>query len=211
VRLLRAHKFFQQENKARITLAMQLARMGHMAEALAELRIIENVEGLPITDRHMIWNNRCATEMLQGKWEKEQGFLLKRAQLTCALDFDRIVVGNNLAVWYAHREDFSAAQQQFAEISPFVDAENDSRLRCAVFFNQARLAQLTSDASAESEWRHILRMEIQRVDDGYRNYWLARETDTNPVPQHFRFMLSRPFHYLFLAHWSFPIRSDIEP
>jgi hypothetical protein len=210
VRLLHDHELLDQENKARITLAMQLARTGRTTEALAELRLIEEVEGLPITDRHMIWNNRCATEMLRGAWGNEQGFLLKRAQLTCALDFDRIVIGNNLALWHAHRGEIDAAYRQFAEIAPLVDAENDSRIRCALFFNQVQLARWASDKSGEVEWLSNLRAEAHKVDDAYRDYWRTRSTGIGAVPEQFDFLLSRPFHYLFLAHWSFPIRSDIE-
>jgi hypothetical protein len=210
VGILHGHRLFQQENKARITLAMQLARTGRTDQALAELRIVEKTEGLPITDRHMIWNNICATEMLRGNWETEQGFLLRRAHLICAANFDRMVVGNNIAVWYAHRGDFNNAQRQFAELATLVDAERDPRLRCALFFNQAQLARLVSDAGGEFEWRSHLRREAQRVDGSYRAYWRARSSANNAVEECFRFMLSRPFHYVFLAHWSFPIRSDIE-
>jgi len=210
VRLLHEHGLSNQENKARITLAMQFARTGHTDEALAELRTVEQRDRLPITDRHMVWNNRCATEMMRGNWQPEQGFLLRRATLTCAIDFDRIVVGNNLALWHAHRGELAAAQRQFVEIAPMVQAENDARILCSVFFNQAQVAQLAGDEASEAEWRGKLRREARKVDGGYRGYWLARCEGGTSENEEFAFLLSRPFHYLFLAHWSFPLRSDIE-
>jgi hypothetical protein len=119
-------------------------------------------------------------------------------------------VGNNLALWHAHRGDLKAAWRQFAEIGPLVQAENDVRIRCAVYFNQAQVSGLAGDKINEGEWRRKLRAEAPKMDGGYKDYWRIRSEGSKEKPAEFRFLLRRPFHYLFLAHWSFPLRSDLE-
>ncbi len=210
VRILTALGLESQVNKARITLAMQMARLGQTDAALSELSAVEEHDGLPISDRHMIWNNRCAVEMMRRNWGAKQGFILERARLVCALDFDRIVIGNNLALWHAHNRRFADALRCFAEICPLLQVEDDARVRCALLFNQAEVAKLGGDDQTASAWISKLRSETRRVDGSYRGYWEARLQRGFEAQPEFSFLLSLPFHYTFLAHWSFPLREDIE-
>jgi len=210
VHILISHRLPSEENKARISLAIQFARLGNLSQALEELQNVERIEELPITDRHMVWNNRCATEMLKGDFSERQAFLLRRARLTCAINFDHIVIGNNMGLWHANRGDLSSARRCFEEIELLVNEEDDPRIRCALFFNQMEIARTARRISEESEYRSKLREEVTRVDAGYRAYWQARASDGKLNNESFTFLLKQRFHYLFLAHWGFPLRHVFE-
>ncbi|HZQ20431.1 MAG TPA: hypothetical protein VFA90_17185 [Terriglobales bacterium] len=200
----------EEERQARITLAMQLARLGHTKEALAELRALTKRQEIRISDGHILWNDIAVVEMMEGRMGEKQRHLLERSRLTGALDFDRIVTNTNLALWHAHHGDIVEATRLFASIEPLVEAETDSHLRSAVFFNRSAILARAGRAAESITWREKLCAEANLHDAGYKSYWLVRAGSLMCAEEQFAFLLKLPFHYLFLTHWSVPLRLHFE-
>ena len=189
---------------------MQLARLGHTTNALSELRSLLRRQHARISDSHILWNDIAVIEMMEGRFGDKQRGLLERSRLTGALSFDQIVTVTNLAIWHAYKGRMDEAQRLFQSIESLVASETDAHLRCAVFFNRSAALSRSGHIAEAAMWRDKLRAELKVHDAGYRRYWEARAGIGICEERQFQFLLTLPFHYVFLVHWSFPLRVHFE-
>jgi tetratricopeptide (TPR) repeat protein len=200
----------EEERQAKVTLAMQLARLGQTKEALSELRSLLKRQEVRISDSHILWNDIAVVEMMEGRFKEKQRNLLERSRLTGALDFDRIVTVTNLALWHANDGQIDEALRLFSSIESLVESETDAHLRCAVFFNRGAVLSRSGHSAEAAMWKNRLRAELKDHDAGYQAYWQTRAGAGTCEEKQFKFLLTLPFHYLFLVHWSFPLRVHFE-
>lgn len=188
-----------------LTLASHLARMGEAAGAKEAIETARTLLALTTRDQHILLNNEAAVNLLSDTPSPDQcSEWLVRGIPLAGDDYSALVLYTNLAVAavLSGRHDIAneaserslriLAAPKFAERNVFWGAIFNLR------FVDSQLAlrrgdeldRLTSDLPP-----HALQDE----------YWQYRFKRSDSVSERFSVMLSKPYHPLFLSHWTLDV------
>lgn len=186
---------------SKLTLCVQLARLGYVDNSMKLLRKIENSILRLTLEKHVIYNNKAAIAMLG----KEQDFSiiaeLKKAYITAITSFDKIVILNNQLCYMILQnvdEDFSSISKETIKL---LENEPDIRLHCRTYINIALF------------YKHVLKNQTLYIT----NIEKAKEfhikgdfigdhfiNNSNP-PQDVYFISNQKCYISFITYWHFPI------
>jgi len=188
-----------------LTLASHIAREGDTKGALAAVENAKSLLTSTARDQHILLNNEAAVNLLS--WSPNPSDCcdkLARGIPCSGDDYSDLVLYTNLSVSavLAHRVDLaSEAIERALKIvrSPrFADRDvfwgvsfNLKYVNAAMALGrQVELAELFDDLKPHS---------LQN------DYWQHRRGQTSSAPDRFRYMLSKPYHPMFLSHWTIDV------
>lgn len=188
-----------------LTLASHLARMGDTAGAVESIETARSLLTLTTRDQHILLNNEAAVNLLSDTPIPMQCCEWLIRGIPCAGDdYSALVLYTNLAVAAAlsGRDDIAneatgrslriLAAPKFAERNIFWGAVFNLRFVDGLLALGRRIE--LDRLSAELQ-PHVLQDE----------YWQYRFERTESAPERFSVMLSKPYHPLFLSHWTLDV------
>jgi hypothetical protein len=188
-----------------LTLASHIAREGDAAGALTAVENAKNLLTSTARDQHILLNNEAAVNLLSESPNSSDCCDKLARGIPCSGDdYSDLVLYTNLAVSavLAHRADLAseaveralriASSPRFADRDVFWGVSFNLQYVDAAMElgRQAELAELFDDLKP-----HSLQHE----------YWQHRCGLTPSAPDRFRHMLSKPYHPMFLSHWTIDV------
>ncbi len=188
-----------------LTLASHLARMGDATGASEAIETARSLLALTTRDQHILLNNEAAANLLSGTPSPAQCCEWLVRGVPCAGDdYSALVLYTNLAVAAAlsGRRDVAneaserslriLAAPKFAERNVFWGAVFNLGFVDGLLAlgRRAELDRLSAELQP-----HVLQDE----------YWQYRFKRSESVPERFSVMLSKPYHPLFLSHWTLDV------
>lgn len=188
-----------------LTLASHLARMGDVAGAKESIETARSLLALTTRDQHILLNNEAAVNLLSSTPSPEQCCeWLVRGVPFAGDDYSALVLYTNLAVAAALLKRLDIANEatdrslrilvmpKFAERNVFWGAIFNLRF----VDNQLALGRGNELDSLLTELQpHVLQDE----------YWQYRFKRSDSISERFSVMLSKPYHPLFLSHWTLDV------
>lgn len=188
-----------------LTLASHLARMGNVAGACDSIETARSLLTLTTRDQHILLNNEAAVNLLSGTPSPAQCCEWLVRGVPCAGDdYSALVLYTNLAVAAAlsGRHDVASeasersmrilAAPKFAERNVFWGA----------IFNLGFVDGLLALGRRAELDRLSAELEPHVLQD---EYWQYRFKRSESVSERFSVMLSKPYHPLFLSHWTLDV------
>ncbi len=192
------------EGHSRITLAMLLAKIHQLDEAVGELHISrEHLLGDTLRERHYILNNLGAIELLRGNPVEAKEYL-KDALLTAPEIYDRLNIAANLSIAYslteAEQSDWVLAM--IDELSP---QEIDADLLCNVYHSASILEEARNHPHRAATYLDgAKKMFAAMPGTPNSEIWLAllKGEEQSDVAKRYREIGYKPG---FLAYWHFDL------
>lgn len=188
-----------------LTIAGHLARQGDDAGAAASLARARDQLALLPRDQHMLLNNEVAVNLLSSTPDPASCCdKLVRAIPGSGDDYSDLVLYTNLAVCAmgAGRNDVAAESTgralRIAASPNFADRD--------VFWGVSFNLRLVNEGLALGHDSELDRLVGQlRPHSLQSEYWQHRYGMTASSPARFQHMLSKPFHPMFLSHWTIDV------
>lgn len=184
--------------------AMFLARMGDVPRAQKMIADAQHILANQVRDQHLILNNLAAVELLNSSPNHiECASLLIKALRSSRDDYSELTIVTNLALahWGAGgmRPALDCVERMLKILERHDFADQD--VYWPVCFNAA---QILSGAGMLERSAAALRFprERGRPLSVNRAYWLYRYGESIELPDAYRFLASRPYHPLYLSHWT---------
>lgn len=188
-----------------LTLASHIARTGDTNGATQSIATARSLLALTARDQHIIFNNDAAVNLLSDEPSASQCCeLLIRAVPCAGDDYSALVLYTNLSIAAAlasHRDLAGEAIERalrIAEKPKFAERN----VFWGVVFNLRYVDSLLGfdhnpqlDALTELLHPHALQNE----------YWQYRFQYAESVPARFKAMLAKPYHPMFLSHWTLDV------
>lgn len=206
----RSISFFERKGEplfaaqAKLTLAVQNARLGNLEESE---RILDSIAPIIISEsfeKHIIYINRAAVRLLGLKADDVTDSLLNKALLTVTTVFDRISVLNCMLCSIIIR---SGTIDEFERICKMIEKElilePDQRIRKKVYTN---IYLYHRDVSKNHEKAHYWKAKALEIKAQDKRQMLEYIILTNSRPREdLRFLASKNFCVSFITYWHFSI------
>lgn len=181
-----------------ISLVQQLGYTEVLDEAETFLVEAEEAGRRVWLQQPMLLANRAVLSMYRGQVERESLQLLQQALVLSYDQLDRILIHNNILIWYvlanSIQQATSIARVLYEQIN---DVSIDTEIRRIVLYNLEqfeRIQENTDAADALYEKWSTLRSGI---DETYWAYRRDRHAPALTAPRRYRMI----FHPVYLAHW----------
>lgn len=186
-----------EHGKVCLTLSMQYGRIGELN--LAKQFINKAYEGLSHRniDQCMLLNNHAVINMLNDDLSGCKRLLINAKQLAMSR-FNRIIISYNLLNLFASLKDTEALEIYIPFLLELLENqlnEKNLSLDRSVYYNLSVIYRriLNNPVLAAKYLKKAMSLSIEHTQ-----YWQDRFTNNVGGD----FMLSKPFHYGFLSHWS---------
>ena len=187
-----------QEAHSRIELVVALAHENKLDEADAELDMAEKLLDGQISERHTILSNRASISMMRGATSQSTLDNLRQAFLTARNGFDKTAIRNNMLIALTTLNIPAAAVAAKEAVESCERGGFTSReLVCITYHNAAVYHRHAGNQEAFEQALIIL----TAVRNELKPAWLpelSSPNDTNKM----KLIGGRPFHPVFLAHWT---------
>lgn len=203
--ILEKNKEIEQANKSRISLSVQLSRIGKMEEALDILNKLEESEYLPLLDRHMILNNRSAIQMMQGYLEDVDKLLFSALKLS-PTKFAENVIMLNICIYKAKIGDVISANKMLIKHLNSIEYSTDPRILCAYYDALYNFSIMLNKIHLCNDFLLKIEKNLAYIDFGLHAYWSNRLSSHKKELHNNSFLNCRNFHCPLLVFWSFPLK-----
>lgn len=186
---------------SKLTLCVQLARLGYVDNSMKLLSTIENSILCLTLEKHVIYNNKAAIAMLR----KEKDFSiiaeLKKAYITAITNFDKIVILNNQLCYMILQnvdEDFTSVSNEAIKL---LENEPDIRLHRRTYINIALFYKYVLDNQILYISNIEKAKEFQIKGDLIGDHFI----NNSEPPQEVYFISNQKCYISFITYWHFPI------
>ncbi|HKO57739.1 MAG TPA: hypothetical protein VJ276_17865 [Thermoanaerobaculia bacterium] len=186
---------------SRISISMQLTRLGRLDEALRELEAAEAALVGRSLERHITLNNRGIIRLYTGNPSDSASELFVRALETATSSFDRIAVLNNLLAAKSIGNDLGYAEAVAGELVTFLPTQPDEVLHCITYFNIASHYERTGNAAAHQRYLE----KARGCSNDMPSLWNHRLYGEPVLDPDAEFVAAFPFDLVLLSYWHFPI------
>lgn len=186
---------------SKLTLCVQLARLGYVDNSMKLLSTIEKSVLCLTLEKHVIYNNKAAIAMLR----KEKDFSiiaeLRKAYITAITSFDKIVILNNQLCYMILQnvdEDFTSVSN---EAKKLLEKEPDIRLHRRTYINIALFYKYVLDNQILYISNIEKAKEFQIKGDLIGDHFI----NNSKPPQEVYFISNQKCYISFITYWHFPI------
>lgn len=196
--------FHRSKAYSQLPAAMFLARMGEIPRAQRMVADAQQILTNEVRDQHLILNNSAAVELLSvsPRYPECISQLIK-ALRSSRDDYSELTIVTNLAIAHWGAGDMSPALDCVERMLKILERHDfaDQDVYWPVCFNAA---QILTEAGMIERSEAVLRFprERGRPLSVNRLYWLFRYGESSELPDAYRFLASRPYHPLYLSHWT---------
>jgi len=189
--------------QSKLTLAVQLARLGMCQEAAFILEEITDILLRETFEKHIVYANHAAIRLLQGITDAETMRLLDKALLTVTTVFDRVVVLNNMLCAAIISKTTSAETESLLNrLITEVQDEPDIKLKRKVYTNVFLYYLMKGDTDNAEYWKEAAvhvpsTSKVPTLED---TFLMGTQLDEN-----FSFLSSQPCCIFFITYWHFDI------
>lgn len=184
-----------------LTLCVQLARLGYVDNSMKLLSTIEDSVLNLTLEKHVIYNNKAAIEMLSK--EKDISIIaeLKKAYITAVTSFDKIVILNNQICFMIIQnvdENFSSISNEtikLLENEPDVRLHRRTYINIALFYKYVLKNQTLYMSNINKAKEFELKGDL--IGDHFIN--------NSEPPQEVYFIANQKCYISFITYWHFPI------
>lgn len=205
IHILEKKKEIEQANKSRISLSVQLSRIGKMEEALDILNKLEESEYLPLLDRHMVLNNRSAIQMMQGYLEDVDKLLFSALKLS-PTKFAENVIMLNICIYKSKIGDVIGANNMLIKHLNSIEYCTDPRILCAYYDALYNFSIMLNKKHLCNDFLLKIEKNLAYIDSGLYAYWSNRLSSHKKELRNNLFLNCRNFHCPLLVFWSFPLK-----
>lgn len=194
-------------NYTRLTLVIQQARLGIFENVQDQLEQIKEALIGTTFERHIIFLNEAAVQLLQDNIDGKTYMLLEKALATVTTTFDRIIVFNDILCYYIAT---GVPQEQFNQLKQKLDKclslEPDKKVTKKAYTNYALYYKyVINDDSKYNYWKKEA-LSQPGLGSTIENCVL---NETKPKPD-YKFLASKQFCVSFITYWHFPIPEVLE-
>jgi len=183
--------------------AIALARFGQIDDARELLAAAGEVLGRQVHDRHLVMNNAIAVELLSDEPDSTLcESVLGRALPLARDDFSELTILSNLSLALLAKKDATAAGE-IADKCRLLLREHDfadKEIYWPVSFNMSVVYEALGDDAKREAALAFPRDEGAPLSDN-DDYWRFRFGSDETEPSGQEFLLSRPWHPVYLSHW----------
>ena len=188
-----------------LTLASHIARTGDVQTSLDCIERSRELLASTARDQHLLANNQAAVHLLAGAVDAPACCdMLIRVIAGSGDDYSDIVLYTNLglAATLANRKDLARDAVDRALRIAKSPAFADRDVFWGVSFN-LRYIDRTLDLGRREEIDTLF--DQLRPHSLQNEYWQYRSGRAASAPERFNFMLSKPYHPMFLSHWTLDV------
>lgn len=190
-----------EEARTRVSITLQLSKMGKHQEALAELDTAERLMKELPSEEHCILNNRAAIAIYMGSEPESAIALLRSARRTATDMFSRLIISMNSLILFTISERYRAATEMVAVIERILADRDpqDLEIRRIAHYNLYLYYSLrNSKAVAAKNLRAAQQIDI----NFWSQEWNDRLYSDNFVNSSYHHEVPAQFEPTFLCYWT---------
>ncbi len=186
---------------SKISLSMQLARLGQLDKALSELNEAETLLSENTLVLHIILNNKAVIKMYQGITDAGVEEILNSARLTAITNFDKIIVYSNLLILNTLNTNKQSVEDIVEILLQLVEEQPDKNIVRFCYYNISFSYTMSKENVLANQFLNKARGILEIVE----NYWDHRINNATLTDKAYSFVCSFPFELGFISYWHFDI------
>ena len=187
---------------SKLTYAVQLARLGFLEESTKILNAIKQILLESTFEKHIVYVNQAAIELLRGTADEKTLLLLEKSFLSVTTSFDKVVVLNNKLCWYIlNNVDECLFLSLKAQIDTLLLSEPDLRLHRRTYINYSKYYKNVKNNIIKSNMWLKKAQEIYSNNDELGNVYIF---GINKNPE-LTFLSKQDFYVSFITFWHFDL------
>ena len=182
--------------KSQVALSFLYAVTGRIEEAILESNKAEKIIVNDFSNRHIFYTNKAAILLLHGDTGKEIFSMLKIAEESAIVTFDKLAIYNNILVYALETKDFKIAELYANKISSIIAVEPDKHILSLLFYNMHLYYKKTGNNPLSREYYskcYSLKNHCESLN--------ARLTKTK-LEGSSQILISKSWHVCFLDYWN---------
>lgn len=201
----KAQENFKDAACSELTYAVQLSRLGRLTEADEHLKNIKTILLNSTFEKHIVYVNQSAIELLKGNASDDILLLLEKSLLSATTNFDKVVILNNKLCWFIVN---SVEERLFIDLKAQIDKllvnEPDLRLHRRIFINYSKYYQhVLCDSTVSNAWLKKAK-EIPSNNDELGDTYISGTCKNLELS----FLAKQKFYISFITYWHFDIPID---
>jgi hypothetical protein len=200
-----ARRLFSSAAYTELTLASHLARDGNSVCAKAAVENANRLLSATARDQHILLNNEVAVNLLSHSPDPSNCCDKLARGISCSGDdYSDLVLYTNISISavLAHRADLALESVERAIRIVKSPRFADRDVFWGVSFN-LRYVNVAMGLGLQAELDQLFGSLKQHSLQN--DYWQYRCGVTSSAPERFRHMLSKPYHPMFLSHWTIDV------
>ncbi len=207
--ILKSIKFFDKDDLERsnsqVTLSILYIRSGRLTEAKNLLESAKIYLSSRITEKHVINNNLAVINLYNNDINEETEQLLLDALITGIGSFNRIVILNNLLIYYCKINNQNQATICVEKISNLIKKEADKALHRTCYYNIAYFYKSFENEQLATSFLNKAILEHQAIVNETTLFWNDKLGISNTYNGFFNFLIKNNYYLPTISNWGIPV------
>ena len=195
------HSLIEQVAKSQVALSFLYAVTGRTEDAITESNKAEKIIVKNFSNRHIFYTNKAAILLLHGDTGEEILTMLKIAEESAIVTFEKLSIYNNILVYAMETKDISIAELYVKKILSIISIEPDKHILSLLYFNLYEYYKRTNNEIYKEYYKkcYSLKNHCESLN--------ARLTHTELIGSS-QILISKPWHVCFLDFWNIDYCED---